>query len=251
MPAQVSVIGIGGVPEVQPGNDLAALVTEAATRQRTPLASGDVLVVSQKVVSKAEGRVVDLKSVTPSPFALEVARTWQKDPRHVEVVLREARRIVRMDQGIIITETHHGFRCANSGVDASNVPGEETVTLLPVHPDASAEAIRRGVRQLAAVDVAVIVSDTFGRPWREGAVNVAIGVAGLEPLVDYRGRLDTCGKRLQTTVIAVADELAAAAELVTGKLEKVPAALVRGYTFRPSPGGVGPLLREPSRDLFR
>lgn len=253
MPPVVTLIGIEGLPEVRPGDDLARLIVEAAGRQGTPLASDDLLVVTQKVVSKAEGRLVRLAEVEPSPRAVEAAKTADKDPRLVEVVFREARRIVRMERGVIITETHHGFRCANSGVDTSNVgpDADEVVSLLPEDPDASARRIRQGVRDATGAQVAVLISDTFGRPWREGAANVAIGVAGLEPLLDYRGQRDLHGHELQTTVIAVADELAAAAELVTNKLTRVPVAIVRGYPFQPGDSGIGPLIRDASTDLFQ
>lgn len=247
----VTLIGVGGLPEVRPGNDLADLLVQAAQGQGTPLETGDVLVVTQKVVSKAEGRLVQLKEVEPSPFALEVARLWGRDPRHIEVILRETRRIVRMERGVLITETHHGFRCANAGVDTSNVAGHDVVALLPRDPDASARALQDGVQARTGATVAVIISDTFGRPWREGAANVAIGVAGLLPLRDYRGRQDAHGHDLHTTVIAVADELAAAAELVTNKLTRVPAAIVRGYAYDEGEGQAGQLLRPSHSDLFR
>ncbi len=247
----VRLIGITGIPMVQPGDDIAALIFEAATRQQTPLADGDVLVVTQRVVSKAEGRVVPLADFEPSPFALAWAAQWQHDPRQVEAVLRESARIVRQARGVLITQTHHGFICANAGVDASNLLDEGTVSLLPEDPDASAERIRSGVRARLGVEVAVVVSDTFGRPWREGATNVAVGVAGLNPLKDYRGGADPYGRPLRTTVIAVADELAAAAELATNKVTRVPVALIRGYTYeRAGQAGARALLRPPEQDLF-
>ena len=251
MPQHLTVFGLSGIPEVSPGADLSTLLVQAAEAQETPFQTGDVVVVSQKVVSKAEGRLVELREVVPSPLAQELARSGHHDPRHIEVVLREARRIVRADQGILITETRHGFRCANSGVDASNVPGEDIVALLPEDPDASAEGIRKGIQRRTRAKVAVIISDTFGRPWREGAINVAIGVAGLAPLKDYRGQRDIHGHTLHTTVIAVADELAAAAELVTEKLTRTPAAVIRGYPYEPSSGSVRELVRDASKDLFR
>jgi coenzyme F420-0:L-glutamate ligase/coenzyme F420-1:gamma-L-glutamate ligase len=244
------VRGVRGIPEVRQGDDLAALVVEAAAAQGTPLATGDVAVVSQKVVSKAEGRVVRLAEITPSPFALEVGRSLKKDPRLVEVILRESRRIVRMDRGILITETHHGQVCANAGVDQSNA-GAGWVSLLPEDPDASARGLVERFRALAGVDVAVIVADTFGRPWREGLQNVAIGVAGMRPLRSYLGVPDVHGYVLQATVLAVADELASAAELVMGKLDGVPVALVRGYAYTPGAGSARELLRDPALDLFR
>ena len=253
MPPTVTILGVEGLPEIRPGDDLARLMLEAAARQDTPVVSGDVVVVTQKVVSKAENRLVRLSLVEPSTFAEQYAAAWEKDPRVVEVVLREARRVVRMDGGVLITETHHGFRCANSGVDASNVgpEGEEWVSLLPVDPDASARRIRQGIREGAGAEVGVIISDTFGRPWREGAVNVAVGVAGLEGIWDYRGQKDDYGRELHSTTIAVADELASAAELVTNKLTRVPIALVRGYPYQQGESGSAPLVREPSKDLFR
>ena len=248
----VTLIPIEGMPEVAAGDDVGALIVEAVAAQRTPLQDADVLVVTQKVVSKAEGRMVDLRTVTPSALAAGFARRWDKDARVVEVALAEAVRVVRMENGVLITETRHGFVCANSGVDGSNVGSAsgEIVTLLPEDPDASARRIRDRVRA-AGAEVAVILSDTFGRAWREGAANVAIGVAGIEPLWDYRGRTDTDGRELHSTVIAVADELAAAAELVTNKLDRVPAAIVRGYAYTPGESGIAPMIRERAKDLFR
>lgn len=251
MPPRVTIIGVEGMPEVVEGADLGRLIAAAANAQDTPLMDGDVLVVTQKIVSKAEGRVVDLGTVEPSALAQEFAAAWEKDARAVEVALREAVRIVRMDSGVLITETRHGFICANSGVDASNTGGEDRVVLLPVDSDASARRIRDRVWDIEGVDAAVIVSDTFGRPWREGAGNVAIGAAGIDPLWDYRGERDSDGRELHSTVIAVADELAAAAELVTNKLTRVPVAVVRGYSYRKAESGVGPVVRAREKDLFR
>ncbi len=253
MSPTVTLIGIEGLPEVRPSDDLASLLVTAARQQGTPFLDRDVLVVTQKVVSKAEGRMLDLRTVTPSKLALDFAQAWEKDARVVEVALAEAKRIVRMDNGVLITETKHGFICANSGVDASNAgsAGGDCVVLLPERPDESARRIRDGVQRLAGVDVAVIVSDTFGRPWREGAENVAIGLAGMEPLWDYRGTHDNDGRELHSTVIAVADEIAAASELVTNKLTRVPAAIARGYPYMPGESGIGPVIREKAKDLFR
>ncbi|MEK9659794.1 MAG: coenzyme F420-0:L-glutamate ligase [Chloroflexota bacterium] len=253
----LTIFGIGGLPELHQGDDLGGLLARAAQAQDTPLQDGDIVVVAQKAVSKAEGRVADLRAVTPSALAADFAARWGKDPCVVEVALAEAARVVRMEAGILITETRHGFVCANSGVDASNVGrgpkdgGAETVVLLPLDPDASARAIRERIRQETGADVAVIISDTFGRPWREGALNVAIGAAGIAVAADYRGQTDADGREMQTSVIAVGDELAAAAELVTGKRERVPAAVVRGYAYAPSEDGIAPLMRERGRDLFR
>jgi coenzyme F420-0:L-glutamate ligase / coenzyme F420-1:gamma-L-glutamate ligase len=249
-PPRYEVIGIEGVPEVKPGDDIARLIAEAALRQSTPLAGGDLLVVGQKIVSKAEGRLVRLADVTPSSVAEALAPGLGRDPRLVEVILRESRRVVRMDQGVLITETHHGWVCANAGVDQSNVD-RDCVALLPEDPDRSARALRDRIRALTGADVSVIVADTFGRPWREGLTNVAIGLAGLAPIRSYLGEHDPAGRPLQATILAVADELAAAAEPVMGKLDRIPAAIVRGLPLVPGEEGSKPLLRDPARDLFR
>ncbi len=250
MPHSIQVTGIEGMPEVRAGDDLAALISDAASRQQLPILGGDILVVTQKIVSKAEGCVVSLEGVQPSELASAWAREFGRDPRHIEVVLRESRRIVRMERGIIVSETRHGFRCANAGVDASNVPDRGAVSMLPRDPDASARRIRDGLATRLHVDVAVVMSDTFGRPWREGATNVAVGVAGLSPLRDYRGSKDAYGHPLNTTVIAVADEIAAAAELVMNKTTGVPVALVRGYRYERGDEGARALVRRPENDLF-
>ncbi len=247
---RLEVLGIRGMPEMRAGDDLGELIVGAAALQGTPVATGDILVVSQKVVSKAEGRLVRLAEVTPSAFALEVGRSLKKDARLVEVILRESRRIVRMDRGILITETRHGQVCANAGVDQSNT-GAGWASLLPEDPDASARALVERIRALAGAEVAVIVADTFGRPWREGLQNVAIGVAGMRPLRSYLGVPDAHGYMLQATVIAAADELASAAELVMGKLDGVPVAVIRGYAYTPGAGSARELLRDSSQDLFR
>ena len=250
MPPRYEVIGIEDIGEVRPGDDLALVVVEAAARQRTPLASGDVLVLSQKVVSKSEGRLLRLSEVTPSTIATSLAIGLGRDPRLVEVILRESRRVVRMDRGVLVTETHHGWVCANAGVDQSNVD-EDMVALLPEDPDRSARAFRDAVRAHRGVEVHVVIADTFGRPWREGLVNVAIGVAGFAPLRSYLGERDPAGRPLQATILAVADELAAAAEPVMGKLDRIPAAIVRGVPLAASEEGSKALLRDPARDLFR
>ena len=251
MAAEVRIIAIEGMPEVRPGDDLAAQILEAAGRQALVFEEGDVLVVTQKVVSKAEGRIVDLDDVEPGAFAQQIAQQWEKDARVVETVLRESARIVRMDHGVLICETKHGLICANAGVDSSNVERLGTVTLLPEDSDASAQALRRRIEEAAGVSLAVIVTDTFGRPWREGHLNFAIGVAGMEPLLDYSGRFDPAGYELRVTQMAVADELAAAAELAHGKLDRVPVAVVRGYAYSPGSGTAKDLLRDPEKDLFR
>ena len=252
-PPRITVTGVLGIPEIEEGARLGALLAKAASRQGDALVSGDVLVVTQKVVSKAEGRLVRLDSVAPSPYAVELAAESGKDPRLTELVLRESASVVRMDRarGIMITETKHGFICANAGIDSSNVAGEDVVSLLPEDPDESARGIRAEVELETGKSVAVVISDTFGRPWREGQTNYAIGAAGLEPVVDYRGGVDAVGKPLKVTMIAVADELAAAAELVMAKASGIPAAIVRGYEYREGAGSAKSLLRERSLDLFR
>ncbi len=246
---ELRVIGVGGLPDVSAGDDVATLVREAADRQGTPLADGDVLIVTQKIVSKAEGRVIALADVEPGPEARRLARETEKDPRLAELILRESRRIVRQAGPVLITETRHGFVCANAGIDASNV-GEGFVSLLPEDPDRSAAGIRAALRE-SGVEVAVIISDTFGRPWREGHTNVAVGIAGMEAFVDYVGQRDPYGNELRVSTLAVADELAGAAELVMGKLSGVPVAIVRGYEYPKGCGAARDMVRPPERDLFR
>jgi coenzyme F420-0:L-glutamate ligase/coenzyme F420-1:gamma-L-glutamate ligase len=244
----IEILPITGFPEVRPGDDLAGMVAGAVADS---LRSGDVLVVTHKIVSKAEGRLLDLRAVEPSALAKEFAARHGKDPRQIEVVLRESRRIVRMDRGVIISETRHGFVCANAGVDASNVPGEDTVCLLPVDPDRSAARLREALAGRLGVEFAVVVSDSFGRAWRFGITDVAIGVAGMDPLADYRGQNDPYGYPMEASVLAVADELAAAAELVMGKTDGVPLAIVRGYDYGKGSRTGQDLLMPPERDMFR
>jgi len=243
---RIDIIGLGGLPEVETGADLAALIREAAAAGGQALDGQTVVAVAQKIVSKAEGCIVDLRAIEPSHLARGWAAEWGKDARVVELVLRESRRIVRMDRGVLIAETRHGFIAANAGVDQSNVPGSDFATVLPRDPDASARRLRE-----ALGCGAVIVTDTFGRPWREGLVNVAIGVSGMEALEDWRGSADRQGRLLQATVLAAADELAAAAGLVMVKNAGVPVALIRGFAFRPGEGSAAPLVRPAERDLFR
>jgi coenzyme F420-0:L-glutamate ligase / coenzyme F420-1:gamma-L-glutamate ligase len=252
MPLEIRVIGVEGMPEIKEGDDLAVHIMDATQQQGTPLESGDVIIVTQKIVSKAEGRVVSIDSVEPSPLAMSISEGHRRDPRHTELILRESKRIVRMDRGVIISETYHGFNCANAGIDASNIPGSGTVALLPVDPDASARQIRQSIKGRLGVDVGVIISDTFGRPWRNGAANVAIGVAGLNPMLSYVGQEDCYGNLMHTTVICVADELAATAELVTGKVLGVPVAIIKGYPYEPMEDASNQaLIRDPDKDLFR
>jgi coenzyme F420-0:L-glutamate ligase/coenzyme F420-1:gamma-L-glutamate ligase len=244
----VTVIGLGGIPELDETDDLGLLLYEAAQRVGG-LADGDVVVVAQKAVSKTEGRVVRLDEVEPSDRARELAGPGG-DPRHVEVIRRESREVVRSRPPLVIAETRHGFVCASAGVDASNAPEEGTLVLLPVDPDASARRLRDRLSALASVEVGVVVSDSFGRAWRQGTTDVALGVAGLAPLRDLRGEPDASGRELQSTQIAVADEIAGAAELVMGKARRVPAAIVRGVEAR-GDGTAGELVMPRDRDLFR
>lgn len=249
----IRIAALRGVPEVHPGDDVAALLVAALARTGLEARDGDVLVVTQKVISKAEGQLVDLHNVEPSALACDFAARWDKDPRYVELVLRESVRIVRMDRGIIISQTRHGFVCANAGVDASNVSGGDVACLLPSDPDASAAALRAALVERAGADLAVIISDSFGRPWRNGIVNVAIGVAGMAPLADYRGQPDDFGRVMHASVLAVADELASAAELAAGKVNRAPFVLIRGYPYARREGaGTGTeLIMDPAADLFR
>ena len=249
-PAEYRVFAIGGMPEVRDGDDLPGLIADALEAQGTPLESGDVLVVTQKIVSKAEGRVVQLDTVTAGDFAKEWAEAWERDARAVELVLRESRRIVRMTNGLILSETRHGWVCANAGIDQSNV-SEGAVCLLPVDPSASAAAIRRGLAARGQADVPVIISDTFGRPWRNGLTNVAIGVSGMQPIYSYIGQTDAAGYDLRVTEMCWADELASAAEPVMNKLDAVPAAVVRGLDVPLEEGDHRPMIRDAAQDLFR
>ncbi|CAN5802822.1 hypothetical protein BH23CHL8_BH23CHL8_15880 [soil metagenome] len=256
MSDRILSVALPQLPEVRPGDDLADLVVAAWRQLATgepDLAArdGDVLVVTQKVVSKAEGRIVRLADVTPRPEAVAFARRWDRDARQVEVVLRESADVLRMERGIIISRTHHGFVCANAGVDASNVGEEGVLTLLPADPDASAAALRTRVAADLGVAVGIVISDSFGRPWRWGIVDVALGVAGFGPLDDLRGRVDTEGRLMHATVVAVADEIASAAELASGKTSRRPVVLVRGVRLPAGPGSVvGDVLMPPENDLF-
>jgi coenzyme F420-0:L-glutamate ligase/coenzyme F420-1:gamma-L-glutamate ligase len=238
-----------GLPAIRAGDDLPGLL--AAPLAHLAAKSGDLLVVCQKAVSKAEGRVVDLRDVRPSSIAERIGAELGKDPRIVEVILSESRRIVRMDQGHLIVETRQGFVCANAGVDESNSFDDSTVIVLPEDADASAARLRSALRERIGCDLPVLVTDTFGRPWRDGLVEVAIGVSGFLPMLDFRGKRDLNGRELHHTVVAVADELAGAAGLLMEKDRGVPAVLVRGYPFQRGEGRATELLRERSKDLFR
>jgi len=251
MSGELRIIPVRGIGEVRPGDDLAGTIMAALEQQGQPLAHRDILVVTQKIVSKAEGRIVNPDTYQPSHMAEMAAAQGHKDARYYEVVLRESRRVVKMDRGVLVTETHHGLICANAGVDESNVAGGRTVMLLSTDPDALARGLRAAIRERAGADVAVIISDSFGRPWREGQVNIAIGVAGIAPLTDYAGQQDGYGYTMSASILAVADELASAAELVMGKIDAVPVAVVRGYAYAPAEASAKALIRAPEKDLFR
>jgi coenzyme F420-0:L-glutamate ligase / coenzyme F420-1:gamma-L-glutamate ligase len=255
--SRLTVAALPALPEVQAGDDLAELIIDAwrgAAGDEPGLAprAGDVLVVTQKVVSKAEGRVVDLRSIEPRPAAVEFAARWARDARQVEVVLRESADVLRMERGIVISRTRHGFVCANAGVDTSNTGARDTVTLLPEDPDASAARLRNRLREAFGVDVAVVISDSFGRPWRFGIVDVALGVSGFDPLDDRRGQPDADGRIMQSTIVAVADQVASAAELAAGKTSRQPVVLVRGVTLPAGDGTVrGDMVMPAEMDLFK
>jgi coenzyme F420-0:L-glutamate ligase/coenzyme F420-1:gamma-L-glutamate ligase len=246
----IQIIPLAGLPEIAADADLPALIAAALREAGLAVENGDIFVVAQKIVSKAEGQVVALDEIAPSARAREFASAFGRDARVVELVLREAKSILRMERGVIIAETQHGYVCANAGVDQSNAR-EGTAILLPRDPDASAEALRAALAAAFGVQIGVIVADTFGRAWREGLVNVALGVAGLAPLVDYRGAKDAHGRPLTATIIARADELAAAAELVMGKSSGIPVVLIRGAGLGDTPSSGRALLRARELDLFR
>jgi coenzyme F420-0:L-glutamate ligase/coenzyme F420-1:gamma-L-glutamate ligase len=246
----ISVLPIHGLPEVRKGDDVPRLIIEAAGAE-PGIREGDVVVVTQKIVSKADGRVISLDSVTPSAEAERLAKETEKDPRLVELILQESAGIVRQRGPILITETRHGFVCANAGIDASNVGPEGTVCLLPADPDASAQGIRAAISEAIGGDVAVIISDTFGRAWREGHTNVAIGLAGMLPFADYVGQVDPFGYELRVSTLCIADELAGAAELVMNKLDGVPVAVVRGFPYPRGEGSARQIIRARENDLFR
>ena len=240
------ITALSTLPEARPGDDIAALIRDAAAKESQPLDASVVTAIAQKIVSKAEGAIIDLKTIQPSALARSWAAEWNKDARLIELIFAQSRRIVKMDRGVIVAETLHGFICANAGVDQSNVESADFATVLPADPDASARRLREGLGCGA-----VIITDTFGRPWREGLVDVAIGVAGLDPLDDHRGRLDRQGRKLTATILAVADQLAAAAGLVMRKAEGCPVALIRGFDWQPAEGSARSLIRPPEQDLFR
>jgi coenzyme F420-0:L-glutamate ligase / coenzyme F420-1:gamma-L-glutamate ligase len=237
--------------EIHPGDSLADKLLEGLRRRQVSLQTGDILVVKHKIVSKAEGRVVDLTTIEPSAESIAWAKQYALDARVIELALRESRAVIRRKNGVLITETHHGFLCANSGVDVSNVDGGTHALLLPEDSDRSAANLRRALKRRTGLAIPVIITDSFGRPWREGLTDFAIGIAGMKPLRDDRGRSDSHGYKLKASVEAVADELACAAGLVCGKLNRAPACIVRGFRYDPGPGSVRELLRPASTDLFR
>jgi coenzyme F420-0:L-glutamate ligase/coenzyme F420-1:gamma-L-glutamate ligase len=246
----ISLTAVEGIPMVKAGDDLAALIAKGLADTGFKLADGDILVVCQKVVSKSEGRVVNLKDFEPSEFAKAYARRWEKDPRAIEIVLRQTSRIVRNDRGVMIVETGPGWVCANAGVDESNSLDDDLAILLPEDPDASARRLRDELRRLG-VTVAVLVTDTFGRPWRDGLTEICLGIAGMNPVLDLRGTTDLGGRELHHTVVAIADEIASAAGLLMEKAGAIPAVVVRGYQYEPFEGSAKILIRPAEADLFR
>ena len=247
----LKIIPVRVTGEIKPGDSLSSKILEALRHQRTRLQKGDILVVKHKIVSKAEGRMVELRSVSPSRSSQKWAERYGLDARVVQIALSESKRIVRRKRGVIITETHHGFVCANSGVDVSNVDGGKHALLLPKDPDRSAMLLHGEIKKFARLHIPVIISDSFGRPWREGLTEVAIGLAGMNPLCDYRRKHDAHGYVLHASIEAVADELACAAGLVCGKLEGSPACVIRGFAYQLGPGTARELIRPAKNDLFR
>ncbi|MFN5058727.1 MAG: coenzyme F420-0:L-glutamate ligase [Chloroflexota bacterium] len=251
MRSAIQIMPVYGIGEIHIGEELSQTILTAIDESNITLVDDDVIVITQKIVSKAEGRIIDPRTVEPSHMAHMCAAQGHKDANYYEVVLQESKRIIRMDRGVLICETHHGLICANAGVDESNVDGGGQITLLPVDPDASARQIRDAIARARGVKVAIIISDSFGRAWREGQVNVAIGVAGINPLISYAGIDDPYGYRMQASVLAIGDEIAAAAELVMGKIDRVPVAIVRGTTYEATESSASMLIRPAAKDLFR
>jgi coenzyme F420-0:L-glutamate ligase / coenzyme F420-1:gamma-L-glutamate ligase len=254
-PRTIQILPISYIPEIRPNDNLPRILIAAAKKSKITFQQNDILVLAQKIISKSENRLIDLTTITPSQRAIDLAAASEndrsrKDPRLVELILRESRRIVR-EHPVLIVETHHGFVCANAGIDQSNIPGETIVSLLPKSPDATAKKIAQALRKLTQKKIAVIISDTFGRPWRLGLTNVAIGCYGIAPLQDLRGTRDAHEKPLHATIIATADELAAAAGLATPKSASVPAVLIRYFPFKPSTAPATQIIRPPDLDLFR
>jgi coenzyme F420-0:L-glutamate ligase/coenzyme F420-1:gamma-L-glutamate ligase len=249
-PRPIQLLPLRYIPEISPGDSLPAILLAAAKKSKIAFQQNDILILAQKIISKSENRLVDLNTIAPSQRAVDLAATADKDPRLMEVILRESRRIVR-EHPVLIVETNHGFVCANAGVDQSNIPGETTVCLLPENPDSSAKKIAQALRKLTRKKIAIIISDTFGRPWRLGLTNVAIGCYGVPPLQDLRGTRDMHKKTLQASIIAVADELAAAAGLAMPKSAATPAVIIRNYPHKPSTEPATKIIRPADADLFR
>jgi coenzyme F420-0:L-glutamate ligase/coenzyme F420-1:gamma-L-glutamate ligase len=249
--ASITLTAIEGIPMIMPGDNLAELIAHAIARMDLQLRDGDILSICQKIVSKAENRLVNLNDIEPSPLARKFAERWEKDPRAVELVLRQTSRIVRMDNAVLIVETGPGWVCANAGIDESNSLEDERAILLPEDPDASAMRLRTELKRLTGVEIAVIVTDTFGRPWRDGLTEVCLGIAGMDAMLDLRGTTDLGGRELHHTVIAIADELACAAGLLMPKAGATPAVLIRGYHYNPAEGSAKALIRPAASDLFR
>jgi len=249
--ASITLTAIEGIPMIKPGDNLAQLITHAIARMDLQLRDGDILSICQKIVSKAENRLVNLNDIEPSPMARKFAERWEKDPRAVELVLRQTSRIVRMDNAVLIVETGPGWVCANAGIDESNSLEDDRAILLPEDPDASAMRIRKELKRLTGAEVAVIITDTFGRPWRDGLTEVCLGIAGMDAMLDLRGTTDLGGRELHHTVIAIADELACAAGLLMPKAGATPAVLIRGYHYKPAEGSAKALIRPAASDLFR
>src|SRR5580704_6945722 len=254
-PRPIQILPIGHIPEIRPGDNLPRILLAAAKKSKLSFQQNDILVLAQKIISKSENRMIDLTTITPSQRAIDLAAASdndrsRKDPRLVELILRESRRVVR-DHPVLIVETHHGFICANAGIDQSNIPGQSIVSLLPQNPDASAKKIAQALQKLTRKKIAIIISDTFGRPWRLGLTNVAIGTYGISPMEDLRGTRDAHKKPLHATIIATADELASAASLAMPKSSSTPAVLIRNHTFRPSTAPATTIIRPPGLDLFR
>jgi len=247
----ITITPLTEIPLIKEGDTLSKMIVKSAKAQMLKLEDGDIVVVTQKIVSKSEGRVVNLKGIKPSSFAKWVALKTDRDPQYVEAILRETNRFVKMKYRHIITETKHGFVCANAGIDRSNIEGEEIISLLPKDPDESARIIRAEIKKLTGKNVAIIITDTWGRPWRLGQVNFAIGVAGMTPFRDHRGETDMFGYTLRVTNIAIADELASAAELVMAKSERIPVAVIKGYKYSVGEGSAKDLIRPLKDDLFK
>jgi coenzyme F420-0:L-glutamate ligase/coenzyme F420-1:gamma-L-glutamate ligase len=250
-PVPLSIIPIPIADEINPGDSLTDKLLQALRQNRLAFASGDILVVKHKIVSKAEGRIVDLATITPSADSISWAKKYNLDARVIELALHESRAVIRQKNGVLITETDHGFICANSGVDVSNVDGGHHALLLPVDPDRSARKLHREIKKRTGLDIPILITDTFGRPWREGLVDFCIGIAGMKALRDDRGRRDPHGYTLQASLEAIADELACAAGLVCGKLNRSPACIIRGFPYEPAQGRARDLLRPAANDLFR